>query len=149
MSMKQYAYPGFGEAHQKSHRFSSAVRTGDFIHCAGQGGFHDSKGNERPDLTDAAQINQAFKNIDTALRYADGAGWSQVYRVNSFHISLDDEAIEIMDRKFKEWMPDNYPTWTVLQVCRLGDPRMRVEIEVSAFDPVGGRREGGVVIGST
>ncbi|KAJ5975148.1 hypothetical protein N7481_008855 [Penicillium waksmanii] len=142
MSMKEYAYPGFGKAHQKSYRFSSAVRTGDFIHCTGQGGFHDSTGNESPDLTDAAQIDQAFKNIDTTLRHAGGARWSQVYRVNSFHISLDDEAIQAMVRNFKEWMPDNYPTWIVLQVCRLGDPRMRAEIEVSAFDPVGRRGEG-------
>ncbi|CAI7661030.1 unnamed protein product [Penicillium pancosmium] len=70
------------------------------------GGFHDSKGNERPDLTDAAQIDQAFKNIDTALRHAGGTGWSQVYRVNSYHISLDDEAIEVMVRLSVEGSED-------------------------------------------
>jgi enamine deaminase RidA (YjgF/YER057c/UK114 family) len=106
------------------------------------GGFHDSEGNQPSVLTNVGQVDQVFKNVDTALRHAGGAGWTQVYRVNSFHISLDDDALEAMVRNFKEWMPDNYPAWTCVQVCRLGDPGMRVEIEVSAFDPVGARVEG-------
>jgi enamine deaminase RidA (YjgF/YER057c/UK114 family) len=40
-----------------------------------------------------------------------------------------------MTRNFKKWMPDHAPIWTCVGVTRLGDDDMRVEIEVSAFDP--------------
>ncbi|BCS30711.1 uncharacterized protein APUU_81014S [Aspergillus puulaauensis] len=140
MSMKQYAYKGFGANNLKSHWYSSAVRTGDFIHCAGQGGYLDEKGTQPHTVPE--QIDQAFVNVDTALKDAGSAGWSQVYRVNSFHIALDDEAQDAMVRNFKKWMPDNHPTWTCVQVSRLGGPRMWVEIEVSAYDPEGAKKEG-------
>ncbi|KAK9371421.1 Endoribonuclease L-PSP/chorismate mutase [Lipomyces kononenkoae] len=133
--MKQYAYKGFGEASKKSHWYSSAVRVGDLIHCAGQGGFYD----ETLDISKlvSEQIDQAFVNVDTALKDAGGKGWSQVYRVTSYHIQLDEEAQDAMVRNFKKWMPDNHPIWTCVQIGRLGADTMRVEIEVSAFDPEG------------
>lgn len=81
-------------------------------------------------------------NVDTALKDGGGTGWSQVYRVNSFHIALDEEAQDSMVRNFKRRMPDNHPTWTCVQVSRLGGPRMWVEIEVSAYDPEGAKKEG-------
>jgi enamine deaminase RidA (YjgF/YER057c/UK114 family) len=159
MSMKQYAYKGFGENNRKSHWYSSAVRTGDFIHCAGQGkaqvyhigpkvakfsaytgGYLDEHGTQPRAVPE--QIDQAFVNVDIALKDAGGAGWSQVYRINSFHVSLDEEAQEAMVRNFKKWMPDNHPTWTCVQISRLGGERMWVEIEVSAYDPEGAKKEG-------
>lgn len=36
-------------------------------------------------------------------------------------------------------MPDNYPVWTCVQIGRLGEDRMRVEIEVSALGPEGAK----------
>ncbi|KAK0637629.1 hypothetical protein DIS24_g10628 [Lasiodiplodia hormozganensis] len=139
--MRQYAYPGFGEASRKSHWYSSAVRVGDQIHCAGQGGFYDADLNISQLVPE--QIDQAFVNVDTALRDAGcKGGWAHVFRINSFHIQLDQEAQDAMVRNFKKWMPDNHPVWTCVQVGRLGDDRMRVEIEVSAFDPEGAKEQG-------
>ncbi|KAI9043182.1 uncharacterized protein KD926_004365 [Aspergillus affinis] len=138
--MRQCAYKGFGELSRKSHWYSSAVRTGDFIHCAGQGGYLNESGTQPNTIVE--QIDQAFINNDTALEDAGSKGWSQVYRVNSFHISLDAVSQDAMARNFRKWMPDNHPTWTCVQVGRLGGENMWVKIEVSAYDPEGAKETG-------
>lgn len=84
-----------------------------------------------------AQIDKAFENCDLALRHAGGQGWSQVIKVNSYHLPLNNEAIEAMVRNFKKWMPDHQPIWTCVGVQRLGEDDMRVEIEVVAWDEDG------------
>lgn len=81
-----------------------------------------------------AQIDQAFENVDLNLRDAGGQGWSQVFRVNSYHVPINDEAMEAMVRNFRKWMPDHKPLWTCVGVTRLGEDDMRVEIEVVALD---------------
>lgn len=81
-----------------------------------------------------AQIAQAFANVDLCLRDAGGKGWSQVFRVNSYHIPLNNEALAAMKKGFEKWMPDHAPIWTTVGVQRLGDDDMRVEIEVVAHD---------------
>lgn len=81
------------------------------------------------------QIAQAFKNVDLALRTAGGKGWEQVYRVNSYHVPINNEALDAMVRGFKEYMPRHEPLWTCVGVPRLGEDDMRVEIEVVAHDP--------------
>ena len=42
-----------------------------------------------------------------------------------------------MVRNFRKWMPEIQATWTCVQVGRLGEDDMRVEIEVEAYDPEG------------
>lgn len=81
-----------------------------------------------------AQIDQAFANVDLNLKDAGGKGWSQVFRVNSYHVPINDEALAAMTRNFKKWMPDHSPIWTCVGVTRLGEDDMRVEIEVVALD---------------
>ena len=82
-----------------------------------------------------AQIDQAFANVDLCLKDAGGKGWSQVFRVNSYHVPLNDKALAAMVRNFRKWMPDHQPIWTTVGVTRLGEDDMRVEIEVVAVDP--------------
>ena len=86
-----------------------------------------------------AQIDLAFANVERCLKDAGGKGWSQVFRVNSFHIPLNDEALEAMVRNYKKYMPDHQPVWTTIGVTRLGEDDMRVEIEVIAHDPEGAK----------
>lgn len=50
---------------------------------------------------------------------------------------INNEALAAMVRNFKKWMPNHQPIWTCVGVSRLGEDDMRVEIEVSAFDPEG------------
>ncbi|KAK5069218.1 hypothetical protein LTR64_008627 [Lithohypha guttulata] len=84
-----------------------------------------------------AQIAQAFSNVDLCLKDAGGQGWSQVFRINSYHVPVNNEAINAMTREMKKWMPDHQPLWTCVGVQRLGEDDMRVEIEVVAHDPEG------------
>nr|KIR88039.1 hypothetical protein I308_01089 [Cryptococcus tetragattii IND107] len=81
-------------------------------------------------------LAQAFENVQSALTAAGGKGWDQVFRVNSYHVPLNNEALEAMVRNFRKWMPNHQPLWTCVGVTRLGEDDMRVEIEVQAYDPV-------------
>jgi enamine deaminase RidA (YjgF/YER057c/UK114 family) len=42
-----------------------------------------------------------------------------------------------MTAQFRHYMPDHAPIWTLLGVAALGDPKMRVEIRVTAILPAG------------
>lgn len=85
------------------------------------------------------QIDQAFANVEHILKEAGGKGWEQVFRVNSYHIPLDDRALAAMVRNFDKWMPNHKPLWTVIGVVKLGAEGMKVEIEVQAHDPQGSK----------
>lgn len=100
------------------------------------------------------QIDQAFRNVDLALRATSAStdsgkgkgkvvGWPQVFRVNSYHVPLDGDALGAMARNFRRWCPDHQPIWTAVGVAQLGDENMKVEIEVQAYDPQlqGAKRE--------
>ncbi|RDW63542.1 L-psp endoribonuclease family [Coleophoma cylindrospora] len=137
--LKFYAYAGKGEANLKVFGYQQAVRVGDRIECSGQGGWHHETGVFNTDIN--AQIDQAFENVDRNLKDAGGKGWPQVFRVNSYHVPINDEALVAMVRNFKKWMPDHQPIWTCVGVPRLGEDDMRVEIEVSAHDPEGAKVE--------
>ncbi|OGM44723.1 L-PSP endoribonuclease family protein [Aspergillus bombycis] len=128
-----YNYPGVGERNRQTFKYSQAVRISDRIECSGQGGWDPNTGEFYKEIN--AQIDQAFANVDLALRTAGGKGWSQVYRVNSYHVPINNEALEAMVRNFRKWMPDHEPLWTCVGVTRLGEDDMRVEIEVVAHDP--------------
>lgn len=81
-----------------------------------------------------AEIDQAFSNVDLALREAGGKGWSQVISVRSYHIPVDDKATDAMVRNLKHWCGEGQrPIWTELGVTTLGAEGMRVEIEVEAW----------------
>ncbi|KAB8225797.1 Endoribonuclease L-PSP/chorismate mutase-like protein [Aspergillus novoparasiticus] len=128
-----YNYPGVGERNRQNFKYSQAVRISDRIECSGQGGWDPKTGEFYKEIN--AQIDQAFANVDLALKTAGGKGWTQVYRVNSYHVPINNEALEAMVRNFRRWMPDHEPLWTCVGVTRLGEDDMRVEIEVVAHDP--------------
>ncbi|CAG8274514.1 unnamed protein product [Penicillium olsonii] len=130
--LQYYVYPGYGEASQKNLRYSQAVRIGDRIETSGQGGWDPETSKIPTEIN--AQIDQAFANVHLALTQAGGKGWSQVFRVNSYHLPLNDEAMHAMVRSFRKYMPDHEPLWTCIGVARLGYDDMRVEIEVVAHD---------------
>lgn len=82
-----------------------------------------------------AQIDQAFANVEHNLKDAGGQGWSQVFRVNSYHVPINNEAIAAMVRNYEKYMPGHQPIWTCVGVTRLAEDDMRVEIEVVAHVP--------------
>lgn len=97
------------------------------------GGWDPSTGKINTEIN--AQIDQAFANVELTLKNAGGQGWSQVYRVNSYHLPLNDEALNAMVRNLKKYMPNHQPIWTCIGVSRLAYDDMRVEIEVTAHVP--------------
>lgn len=81
------------------------------------------------------EVDQAFKVVDLALRTAGGKGWEQVYKVNSYHVPLNDAAMDAMVRNFRKWMPNHQPIWVCIGVPALAQEKMHVEIEVVAHVP--------------
>ncbi|KAI7329972.1 hypothetical protein KC315_g5914 [Hortaea werneckii] len=132
-NLQYFSYDGVGKRNFEQYRYSQAVRVPpNRIECAGQGGWDPSNGVIPENIDD--QIDQAFANVDLAIKTAGGKGWSQVFRVNSYHIPMDDAALSAMTRNFKKWMPNHCPIWTCIGVPRLGEEAMKVEIEVVAID---------------
>ncbi|KAI9151523.1 hypothetical protein HJFPF1_08727 [Paramyrothecium foliicola] len=130
-TLEYFAYEGVGKVLRGVTGHMQAVR---------------SIGGWLPSTTDVAfpedieeEIAQAFRNVETALKDAGGKGWTQVFRVNSYHTDLTDEVTAIMKKNFEKYMPDHAPIWTEIGVKKLGAPTMNVEIEVSAFDPEGAK----------
>lgn len=81
-----------------------------------------------------AEIDQAFANVDLALKTAGGKGWSQVYSVRSFHIPIDEATTHAMVSNLRKWCgADHMPIWTMIGVGTLALEAMRVEIEVEAY----------------
>ncbi|KAJ6167644.1 hypothetical protein N7497_000487 [Penicillium chrysogenum] len=97
------------------------------------GGWDPSTGELAMDAI--AQIDQAFKNVELNLRNAGGTGWEQVFRVNSYLVPMDDEAMEAMVQNLRKYMPNHQPVWTCVGVTALAEDAMKVEIEVVAHDP--------------
>ncbi|KAG9942002.1 L-PSP endoribonuclease family protein, partial [Aureobasidium melanogenum] len=131
--LKYYCYEGLGVKQRENFHYSQAVRVGDRIECAGQGGWDPTTGEFAKEIN--AQIDLAFQNVELNLKDAGGKGWSQVFRVNSYHVPINKEALDAMVRNFRKYMPDHQPIWTCVGVPRLGEDDMRVEIEVVAHDP--------------
>ncbi|XHG07991.1 hypothetical protein AWENTII_011122 [Aspergillus wentii] len=120
--LQYYSYPGFGDSAKTNFRYNQAVR-----------GWDPKTGVIHREIN--AQIDQAFANVDLALKTAGGKGWEQVYRVNSYHLPLNNEALDAMKRNFEKWMPGHCPLYTCVGVTRLGEDDTRVEIEVVAHVP--------------
>jgi enamine deaminase RidA (YjgF/YER057c/UK114 family) len=81
-----------------------------------------------------SEIAQAFRNAERTLASA-GAGWEHVIAVNSYHLGFPPEVNQVMTERFRHYMPGHAPVWTALRVAALGDPKMRVEIRVTAILP--------------
>ena len=126
-----FVTPGYGERQLRTFHYSQAVKTGNRVETSGQGGWNDNW--EFPEsLTD--EIAQAFRNVERTLASA-GAAWQHVIQVNSYHVGFPDEVNQTMTERFRHYMPDHAPIWTALGVAALGDPKMRVEIRVTAILP--------------
>ncbi|KXJ90107.1 Endoribonuclease L-PSP/chorismate mutase-like protein [Microdochium bolleyi] len=155
-----FTYPGYGETLLQEMRYNQAVRIEDRIETAGQGGWNPTTGEIPASLTD--EIDQAFANVDLALRAAGGQGWSQVYRIRLYALdeAMVPEGLGRMVENIDKWCgggggvaPSSggsggsagegdakqgerrRPILTGVGVSMLGQPGMRIEIEVAAYAP--------------
>lgn len=111
--------------------YSRAVVQGDWVFVSGTTGFDYATMEISEDVT--AQAEQCFANIEAALQKA-GSSMADVVRV---HYILPDAALwEACWPVTSKWLGQVRPAATMF-VAGLQDPRMKIEIEVTALKQAG------------
>jgi enamine deaminase RidA (YjgF/YER057c/UK114 family) len=115
-----------GSIFEQNVGYSRAVVDGDWVFVSGTTGFDYSTMSISDEVVDQAQ--QCFKNISTALAEA-GCTLKDVVRVHYILPNRDDfePCWPVLRQHFGEIRPAS-----TMIVAGLADPRMRIEIEVTA-----------------
>lgn len=116
-----------GSTFEQEIGYSRAVVEGNWILVSGTTGFDYSKMTISDDLLEQAE--QCFKNIETALTQA-GSSMKDVVRVTYVFPNAEDfpKCWPIM----RKYLGDVRPSAMML-ACGLSDPRMKIEIQVTAY----------------
>jgi enamine deaminase RidA (YjgF/YER057c/UK114 family) len=116
-----------GSTFEKSIGYSRAVVDGDWIFVSGTTGFDYATMTIQDDAV--TQCEQALRNIEAALKQA-GAGFGDVVRVHYLMTNAADfeRCWPAMSRALGEVRPA-----ATMMVVGLADPRMKIEIEVTAL----------------
>jgi enamine deaminase RidA (YjgF/YER057c/UK114 family) len=115
-----------GSTFEQQIGYSRAVVDGDWVFVSGTTGFDYSTMTISDDVVE--QARQVLRNIEAALIEA-GATWNDVVRVH--YLLPDRDDFEPCWPVLREAFGDVRPAATMLQ-CGLADPRMHIEIEVTA-----------------
>ena len=108
--------------------YSQAVRAGDFIYVAGQGGV-DPKTGRFVEGGVEEQTRQTLKNIEAILKAA-GSSLDDVVKVSVFLKDVRD--FQAMNKVFAEFFKEPPPARTTVGV-EFVVPEMLVEIDVVAY----------------
>jgi enamine deaminase RidA (YjgF/YER057c/UK114 family) len=108
--------------------YSRAVRVGSFISVAGTTAMAPDGPVGGSDM--AEQTRECLRRIETALREA-GASLDHVIRTRIFVTDIN--MWREVGRVHKELFSEALPASTIVEVSRLFDPRLKVEIEADAI----------------
>ncbi|MEO1609381.1 MAG: RidA family protein [Pseudomonadota bacterium] len=117
---------GSGSTFESEIGYSRAVVDGDWIFVSGTTGFDYASMTISEDITE--QCVQTLRNIEAVLREAD-ASFADVLRVH--YILADRDDWPACWPVIRDIFQDIRPTSTMF-VAGLQDPRMKIEIEVTA-----------------
>ena len=115
-----------GSTFEEQIGYSRAVAQGEFVHVSGTTGFDYTAMTISDDVVEQAE--QCLRNISDALADA-GASMADVVRVR--YLLPDPADFEPCFPTLRRWFGDVRPAATMM-VVGLSDPRMRIEIEVTA-----------------
>jgi enamine deaminase RidA (YjgF/YER057c/UK114 family) len=108
--------------------YSRAVVAGDWVFVSGTTGFDYSTMSIADGLLEQAE--QCLKNIESALTQA-GAALKDVVRVT--YILPQGEVFERCWPVLRRYFGEVRPAATMIAVAGLADPRIKIEIEVTAL----------------
>ena len=118
-----------GTEWEKRVGYSRAVRVGDQVHVSGTTATNDA--GEVVAVGDAyGQTRRALENVRSALEEA-GASVEDVVRTRMFVVDVDDW--QAIGRAHGEVFGDVRPATSMVEVSRLIDPEMLVEVEAVAI----------------
>ncbi len=118
-----------GSEFEREIGYSRAIVDGRWVFVAGTTGFDYSTMTIADDVV--AQVEQTLRNIDDALTRA-GSCAADVVRVR--YLLPDAADFEACWPALREYFAEALPAATMM-VVGLSDPRMRIEIEVTALKP--------------
>jgi enamine deaminase RidA (YjgF/YER057c/UK114 family) len=115
-----------GSSYEKTVGYSRAVVDGEWVFVSGTTGMDYKAMTIEPGVV--AQTRQTLKNIGVALAEA-GAGFTDVVRLHYYFTDAADfpKVAPVLGEVFG----DVRPAATAV-ICQLVDPRMKIEIEVTA-----------------
>jgi enamine deaminase RidA (YjgF/YER057c/UK114 family) len=116
-----------GSTFERDIGYSRAVAVGDWVFVSGTTGFDYSKMAISDDI--AEQAEQCLKNIEAALKEA-GASLADVVRV--VYVLPDASQFEKCWPILRKYFGDVRPAAMMISAA-LADPRMKIEIEATAF----------------
>jgi enamine deaminase RidA (YjgF/YER057c/UK114 family) len=112
MTQREAVFPANRHALYEAHRYSAAIRSGDFLFVSGQVGSR-SDGTPEPDF--GRQVQLAFDNLRATLEAA-GCSFDDIVDVTSFHTDPENQFGTILAIKDQIFSASPYPNWTAIGV---------------------------------